>query len=170
MQISKIEKLKSKVDKLEAKNTLLEAKKYALEVEMFNEIKDFVKKHYFPFIDSIEYSSNYFRLYNKKRNEICSLTLRGENWRDTDLTQITLGYYSTQTKSNDHTELERLIALGTVSQVIQTRSDELLKDDKEMLEDMIIVCINQAQQEIDKISKDKMGAVSGGMPGGIPGF
>ena len=49
-------------------------------------------------------------------------------------------------------------------------SDELLKDDKEMLEDMIIVCINQAQQEIDKISKDKMGAVSGGMPGGIPGF
>jgi len=49
-------------------------------------------------------------------------------------------------------------------------SDELLKDDKEMLEDMIIACINQAQQEIDKISKDKMGAVSGGMPGGIPGF
>ena len=49
-------------------------------------------------------------------------------------------------------------------------SDELLKDDKEMLEDMIIACINQAQQEVDKISKDKMGAVSGGMPGGIPGF
>ena len=54
MQISKIEKLKSKVDKLEAKNTLLEAKKYALEVEMFDEIKGFVKKHYFPFIDDSE--------------------------------------------------------------------------------------------------------------------
>ena len=130
MQISKIEKLKSKVDKLEAKNTLLEAKKYALEVEMFDEIKGFVKKHYFPFIDDIEYSDNYFRLYNKERKEICDLTLRGESWRDTDLTQITLGYYSTQTKSNDHSELERLIALGTVSQVIQTRSDELLKDFK----------------------------------------
>ena len=49
-------------------------------------------------------------------------------------------------------------------------SDELLKDDKDMLEDMIIACINQAQQEVDKISKDKMGAISGGMPGGIPGF
>ena len=48
-------------------------------------------------------------------------------------------------------------------------SDELLKDDKEMLEDMIIACINQAQQEVDKISKDKMGAISGGMPG-LPGF
>ena len=130
MQISKIEKLKSKVDKLEAKNTLLEAKKYALEVEMFDEIKSFVKKHYFPFIDDIEYSDNYFRLSNKERNEICSLSLRGESWRDIDLTQITLGYYSTQTKSNNHSELERLIALGTVSQVIQTRSDELLKDVK----------------------------------------
>tara|TARA_B100000131_G_scaffold313458_2_gene348865 strand:+ start:491 stop:811 length:321 start_codon:yes stop_codon:yes gene_type:complete len=49
-------------------------------------------------------------------------------------------------------------------------SNELLKDDKEMLEDMIIACINQAQQEVDKISKDKMGAISNGMPGGIPGF
>jgi len=48
-------------------------------------------------------------------------------------------------------------------------SDELLKDDKDMLEDMIIACINQAQQEVDKISKDKMGAISGGMPG-LPGF
>jgi len=48
-------------------------------------------------------------------------------------------------------------------------SDELLKDDKEMLEDLVIACINQAQQEVDKISKDKMGAISGGMPG-FPGF
>ena len=48
-------------------------------------------------------------------------------------------------------------------------SEELLKDDKEMLEDMIIVCINQAQEEVDRISKEKMGALSGGMPG-LPGF
>ena len=41
--------------------------------------------------------------------------------------------------------------------------------DKEMLEDMIIACINQAQEEVDKISKEKMGALSGGMPG-LPGF
>ena len=48
-------------------------------------------------------------------------------------------------------------------------SDELLQDDKEMLEDMIIACINQAQEEVDKISKEKMGALSGGMTG-LPGF
>ena len=49
-------------------------------------------------------------------------------------------------------------------------SDELFNDDKDMLEDMVIACINQAQQEVDKITKDKMGAISGGMPGGLPGF
>ena len=48
-------------------------------------------------------------------------------------------------------------------------SNELLSDDKEMLEDMIIACINQAQEKVDKISKDKMGAISGGMPG-FPSF
>ena len=47
---------------------------------------------------------------------------------------------------------------------------DLLKDDKEMLEDMIIACINQAQNKVDEISKDKMGAASGGMPSGFPGF
>ena len=49
-------------------------------------------------------------------------------------------------------------------------SPDLLKDDKEMLEDLIIACINQAQNKVDEISKDKMGAVSGGMPSGFPGF
>ena len=47
---------------------------------------------------------------------------------------------------------------------------DLLKDDKEMLEDLIVACINQAQNEVDKISKDKMGSISGGMPSGFPGF
>tara|TARA_B110000014_G_C20044523_1_gene543058 strand:+ start:397 stop:717 length:321 start_codon:yes stop_codon:yes gene_type:complete len=49
-------------------------------------------------------------------------------------------------------------------------SADLLKDDKEMLEDLIVACINQAQNEVDKISKDKMGDISGGMPSGFPGF
>ena len=48
-------------------------------------------------------------------------------------------------------------------------SDELFNDDKEMLEDLIIASINQAQQKVDSMSKDKMGNISGGMPG-MPGF
>ena len=47
---------------------------------------------------------------------------------------------------------------------------ELLSDDKEILEDLIITCINQAQNKVDEISKDKMGAISGGLPSGLPGF
>ena len=47
---------------------------------------------------------------------------------------------------------------------------EVLNDDKEILEDLIIVCINQAQNKVDKVSKDKMGSISGGLPSGFPGF
>ena len=47
---------------------------------------------------------------------------------------------------------------------------DLLKDDKEILEDMIIVCINQVQAKIDKITQEKMGSISGGMPSGFPGL
>ena len=47
---------------------------------------------------------------------------------------------------------------------------ELLNDDKEILEDLIIVCINQAQNKVEEISKEKMGTISGGLPGGLPGF
>ena len=45
-------------------------------------------------------------------------------------------------------------------------SDELLQDDKEMLEDMIIACINQAQEEVDKISKEIISVV-GSKVGGL---
>mgnify|MGYP001270746537 CR=1 FL=1 len=47
---------------------------------------------------------------------------------------------------------------------------ELMSDDKEILEDLIITCINQAQTKVDEISKDKMGSISGGLPSGFPGF
>ena len=47
---------------------------------------------------------------------------------------------------------------------------DLLKDDKEILEDMIIVCINQAQAKIDQITQEKMCSISGGMPSGFPGL
>ena len=47
---------------------------------------------------------------------------------------------------------------------------ELLSDDKEILEDLIIACINQAQNKVDEVSKDKMSSISGGLPSGFPGF
>tara|TARA_B100000700_G_C14758031_1_gene720728 strand:+ start:512 stop:829 length:318 start_codon:yes stop_codon:yes gene_type:complete len=47
---------------------------------------------------------------------------------------------------------------------------ELLNDDKEILEDLVVTCINQAQNKIDEISKEKLGSISGGLPSGMPGF
>lgn len=45
---------------------------------------------------------------------------------------------------------------------------DILKEDKEMVEDLIVVAINQAIEKVDKISKEKMGPLTGGM--NIPGL
>ena len=45
-----------------------------------------------------------------------------------------------------------------------------MKDDKEILEDMIVASINQAQGKIDQLTQEKMGSISGGMPSGFPGL
>ena len=63
------------------------------------------------------------------------------------------------------------VKLNGKKEILSLKLDnDLLKEDKEMIEDMIIACINQAQAKIDKISNEKMGSISGGMPSGIPGF
>ena len=45
---------------------------------------------------------------------------------------------------------------------------DLLNEDKEMIEDLILVAINQAIEKVDSISKEKMGSLTGGM--NIPGL
>ena len=75
-------------------------------------------------------------------------------------------------------EIEGSSGGGAVKAVINGKKElisldidsELLSDDKEILEDLIIASVNQAQNKFDEISKDKMGAISGGLPGGLPGF
>ena len=81
-------------------------------------------------------------------------------------------------KELESMEIEGNSGGGAVKAVINGKKEllsldidsELLNDDKEVLEDLIIVCINQAHNKFDEISKDKMGAISGGLPGGLPGF
>ncbi len=41
---------------------------------------------------------------------------------------------------------------------------ELMKDDKEMLEDLIAAAVNDANRRIEKISQEKMSSVTAGMP------
>ena len=62
----------------------------------------------------------------------------------------------------------KVIASGKKKLVSININEELLNDDKEMLEDLILVATNQALDKVDAISKDKMGGVTGGM--NIPGL
>ena len=118
-----------KIEKLELKNSKLEDQISELREETRTEVSSFIKKHYFPFVNGIEFDGDtYFRLYDKERNEICSLSLRKNSWEDKTPNHIVIGYYSTQVKSDNHIELDRLVTLGIVSQVIQTRSNEIIED------------------------------------------
>ena len=81
-------------------------------------------------------------------------------------------------KELESMEVEGSVGGGAVKAILNGKKElisldigpDLLKDDKEILEDMIIVCINQAQAKIDKITQEKMGSISGGMPSGFPGL
>ena len=81
-------------------------------------------------------------------------------------------------KELESMEVEGTAGGGAVKAILNGKKElisldiasDLLKDDKEILEDMIIVCINQAQGKIDKITQEKMGSISGGMPSGFPGL
>jgi len=48
---------------------------------------------------------------------------------------------------------------------VEIDSEGFDKDDVEMLQDMIVVAINDAMKQVDKITEEKMGAYTKGMPG-----
>ena len=48
---------------------------------------------------------------------------------------------------------------------IKITADELEKDDIEVLEDMILIAVNDALKQIDKVTEEKMGSYTKGMPG-----
>ena len=50
---------------------------------------------------------------------------------------------------------------------VTINNDELTSDDKEMIEDMLVVALNDAFKQIDKITEEKMGKFSKMMPGGL---
>ena len=45
---------------------------------------------------------------------------------------------------------------------------EIMKEDKEMLEDLILIATNNAIEKVDDISKEKMASITGGM--NVPGL
>ena len=52
-----------------------------------------------------------------------------------------------------------------------TIDEEILKEDKDVIEDLMLVAVNQAINNITKKTEDKMNAATGGMlGGGFPGM
>ena len=46
-------------------------------------------------------------------------------------------------------------------------NDNLSSDDKEMIEDMLVIALNDAFKQVDKMTEQKMGKFSNMMPGGL---
>ena len=46
-------------------------------------------------------------------------------------------------------------------------NENITSDDKEMIEDMLVVALNDAFKQIDKVTEQKMGKFSSMMPGGL---
>ncbi len=46
-----------------------------------------------------------------------------------------------------------------------TKSDDFSSDDLEMLEDMVMVAVNDTLTQIDKMTEEKLGKYTSGMPG-----
>lgn len=46
-------------------------------------------------------------------------------------------------------------------------NDEITTDDKEMIEDMLVVALNDAFKQVDKVTQQKMGKFSSMLPGGF---
>lgn len=53
----------------------------------------------------------------------------------------------------------------TIEKVVIDPKIELNKDDLEMLQDLVVVAINQAMKEIDKVTEQKLGKYSSAMQG-----
>ena len=48
---------------------------------------------------------------------------------------------------------------------VKIASENLEKDDIEMVEDMIMVATNDAMKQVDKVTEEKLGKYTQGMPG-----
>jgi cell division protein FtsB len=118
----------TKIEKLELENSKLEDQISKLRQETRTEVSSFFKKHYFPFVNRIQFDhDDYFRLYDKEGNEICTLSLRGDTYRDPKPTHIVIGYYSSQAKSDNNIELDRLNMLGMVSKIVKNDYKEIIE-------------------------------------------
>ena len=56
---------------------------------------------------------------------------------------------------------------GTKEVIKITIDEDISNDDKEIIEDMLVIALNQAFSQVDKMTEQKMGKFSSMMPGGL---
>jgi len=62
----------------------------------------------------------------------------------------------------------KVVVSGKKTLISVNVNPEIMKEDKEMLEDLILIAANNAIQKVDDISKEKMASITGGM--NVPGL
>ena len=62
----------------------------------------------------------------------------------------------------------KVIVNGKKTLISVDVNPEIMKEDKEMLEDLILIAVNHAIEKVDDISKEKMASITGGM--NVPGL
>ena len=62
----------------------------------------------------------------------------------------------------------KVIVSGKKTLISVDVNPEVMKEDKEMLEDLILIAVNNAIEKVDDISKEKMASITGGM--NVPGL
>ena len=50
---------------------------------------------------------------------------------------------------------------------VEINNDDITSDDKEMIEDMLVIALNDAFKQVDKTTEQKMGKFSSMLPGGM---
>jgi len=65
-------------------------------------------------------------------------------------------------------EMVKVVVNGKKDLLSVNLDPSILNEDKEMVEDLILVAVNQALKNVDDISKEKMGSLTGGMK--MPGL
>ncbi|MGH9486019.1 MAG: YbaB/EbfC family nucleoid-associated protein [Terriglobales bacterium] len=63
------------------------------------------------------------------------------------------------------------IKMNGEKQVLEVKLDpEVVKNDPEMLPDLIRAGVNEAVRRVDEAVKSELGGMLGGLPGGLPGL
>ncbi len=72
-----------------------------------------------------------------------------------------------KTEFTGESSLVKVTIKGTkeVTKVEINKDNDLDKDDIEMLEDMILVAVNEANKKVDEMTEEKLGKYSNMMPG-----